>query len=109
VSPRRKASAATRVGTWNVEGELTIHTAGERKAALQALLGEAAAADGPDELEVVLADVTEMDTAGLQLLLLAKREAEHLGKPLRLRSANHVVTDLLAIAHLTTELEDVVG
>jgi anti-sigma B factor antagonist len=82
-----------------VVGELTIQTAAERKAELLALL------DSADEVEVVLADVTELDTAGLQVLLLAKREAAQLGKTLRLVSANRIVMDVLNIAHLSTDLD----
>ena len=82
-------------------GELTIQTAAEQKAALMALL------EAADEVEVRLEDVTELDTAGLQVLLLVKREAAQLGKTLRLVSANRIVTDVLNIAHLTTELDAV--
>ena len=46
-----------------------------------------------------------MDTAGLQVLLLAMREAGHLGKILRLVSVNRVVADVLAIAHLSNDLQ----
>ena len=92
-----------KVGSLAVVGEMTIQTAAERKAELLALLESAA------EVEVVLTDVTELDTAGLQVLMMLRREAAHLGKSLRLVSPNKVVTDVLEIAHLTTDLEAVEG
>ena len=49
--------------------ELTIQTAAENKAVIVAALGW-----GTD-IEIDLGKVTEIDTAGIQLLLLAKREA----------------------------------
>jgi anti-sigma B factor antagonist len=96
-------SRRPKVPSLAVVGELTIQTAAENKAALLALLESAG------EVEVVLTDVTELDTAGLQVLMLARREAAHVGKSLRLVCANKVVTDVLEIAHLTTDLEAVVG
>jgi anti-sigma B factor antagonist len=92
-------SAERTVPFLTVVGELTIQTAAEQKAALMALL------DSADEVEVLLEDVTELDTAGLQVLLLAKREATQLGKTLRLVSANRIVMDVLNIAHLSTDLD----
>lgn len=51
-----------------IEGELTIYVAAEMKEKIGALLkGEAA-------IEIDLAQVGEIDTAGLQLLLLVQRE-----------------------------------
>lgn len=85
---------------FEIVGELTIHTAAERKAALTALLESGA------RLDIVLSQVTELDTAGLQLLLLAKREAAQLGKTLRFGAPSQAVTDVLAIARLSGELDD---
>jgi anti-anti-sigma factor len=61
-----------------VEGEMTIYQALELKQGLMQCLHDCA------EMEVSLAGVSEMDTAGFQLLVLAKREAARLGHPLRL-------------------------
>ena len=62
----------------HIEGEMTIYTAADLKAQLMPHLGQ----DG--ELEIVLADVCEIDSAGLQLLILAKREASRNETALRL-------------------------
>lgn len=61
-----------------LDGAMTIYRAENRKTALLKALGNAA------ELEIDLSGVEEMDTAGLQLLLLVKREADRAGKTLRL-------------------------
>ena len=51
----------------HIEGELTIYTAAETKARLLPLLAQCI------DLEIDLSQVNEMDSAGLQLLILAKR------------------------------------
>ncbi len=63
----------------SIDGELTIYRAAELK---ERLLDGLAAADAV--LEVRLAGVQEVDTAGIQLLILSKREATAAGKQLRL-------------------------
>ncbi len=82
-----------------IDGELTIHTAGDRKVELLALL------ERGDALTVDLSAVTELDTAGLQLLLLTRREATQLGKTLEITAASNAVTEALAIVHLDARLE----
>ncbi|MDP2827911.1 MAG: STAS domain-containing protein [Sulfuricellaceae bacterium] len=78
-----------------VEGEMTIYQALELKQGLMQCLQDCT------EMEVSLAGVSEMDTAGFQLLILAKREAARLGRPLRLAEhspATLEVMDLLNMA-----------
>ena len=77
-----------------LEGELTIHTAGERRAELLALV------ERGDRLTVDLSAVTELDTAGRQLLPLARREAAGDGKTFEISAASKAVTEALAIVHL---------
>jgi anti-sigma B factor antagonist len=50
-----------------LSGEMTIYSVAEIKAGLAAAMNDA------DEIEVDLAGITEIDTAGLQLMLIAKR------------------------------------
>ncbi|MEI7611614.1 MAG: STAS domain-containing protein [Betaproteobacteria bacterium] len=50
-----------------LSGELTIYSVAEIKAGLAAAMNDA------NDIEVDLAGITEMDTAGLQLMLIAKR------------------------------------
>ena len=61
-----------------LEGDMTIYAAASLK---EKLLG---ALKGASRLQVDLSRVAEVDTAGMQLLVLAKREALAAGKTLRL-------------------------
>lgn len=70
-----------------LEGEMTIYQAQSMKETLLSALSESHSVD----LDLSL--VSEIDTAGLQLLLLAKRESLRSGKSLRL------------VAHSATTLE----
>ena len=77
-----------------IEGELSIYSAGRY---LPDLLGQL---ERSQELELDLAGVTEMDSAGVQLLLVLKREAELAGKPLRLTHHSHAVYEVLELLRL---------
>ncbi|MEV6925828.1 STAS domain-containing protein [Dactylosporangium sp. NPDC051485] len=79
------------------EGELTVMTAAEQHARLRAYLR----GTGPFELD--LSGVTELDTAGLQLLLAAHHDARQQGAHLTLRHPSPAVATALAVAHLDTE------
>lgn len=83
-----------------LEGELTIYTAAESRARLLETL---AGADCPT---VDLSAVTEVDTAGLQLLILAKREAARLGKPLLYQGHSPAVLDVLTFCNLVAPFGD---
>lgn len=90
------------VARLDLAGELTIHTAAEQ---CQRVL---AALDEKTTLRIRLAGISEMDTAGLQVLLLARREAERLGGAVEIREPSEAVVDLLAVAHLTETLQPAV-
>jgi len=79
--------------------ELTIVTAAETRERLTPYLVGGAA------LELNLSAVTEIDTAGLQLLLTARQEAERRGLTVTLTDPSPVVLDLLEFTRLTGELE----
>ena len=72
-----------------VEGEMTIYTAAENKAALFEHL------DDCEELELDLSAVNEIDSAGLQILLVLKREAAVAGRQLRLVNHSQAVFEVL--------------
>lgn len=78
----------------SLQGELTIYTAAAVKKQLVPPLTQ-----GRD-LTIDLASVTEIDTAGLQLLILAKKETIANGVKLQLRNVSAPVTELLALAGL---------
>jgi anti-sigma B factor antagonist len=79
-----------------LEGELTIYRAAELKRALV----EAVAGPGP--LEVDLSTVTELDTAGVQLLLMACRAAREGNKRLRLVAQSAAVTEVFDLMNLAS-------
>ena len=72
-----------------VDGAMTVYEAGESKGELLAAL-----ADGGG-LEIDLAGVEEIDTAGLQLLVLTQREGRRTGKPVRLADPSAAVLEAL--------------
>lgn len=80
-----------------VEGEMTIYRAAELKPALLE------AVRTHDEPALDLSAVTEFDSAGLQLLLAARREAGLLGKPLRVTAASPAVRDVFALLGIDLE------
>lgn len=86
--------------TARIEGEMTIYTAAGIKPALLSLL------EGDGEAELDLSQVSEIDTAGMQLLLLAKREASRAGKQLRLVSHSPAIVECLDMCNLTALFGD---
>ncbi|MGZ4959223.1 MAG: STAS domain-containing protein [Methylomonas sp.] len=86
--------------TLAIKEEMTIFTAGEQKTLLLAFL------DSGDDLEIDLANVVDIDSAGLQLLILIKREAAQRGKTLRFIMHSKEVLALLELANLTTAFGD---
>ena len=80
--------------------DLTIYHALEQK---KMLLDALAAAD---DLELDLAQVGEIDTAGLQLLILLKKEARRAGKSLRLVAPSQAVSTVIEQCNLAAEFSD---
>jgi anti-sigma B factor antagonist len=78
-------------------GELTIYTAVEIKAALAEVMVESS------EIEVDLSGITEIDTAGLQLMLIVKRNP---GKMVRFVNHPASVLRLVDLANLGGALGD---
>ena len=72
-----------------LEGQMTIYNAGDVKARL--LNGARRAA----VLEVDLSHVGEIDTAGIQLLVMAKRESQRLGTTLRIVAHSPAVREVI--------------
>jgi anti-anti-sigma factor len=87
------------LSTLRISGEMTLPHVSALKTALLAALTESPA------LEVDLNEVKEIDSAGLQLLLFIKQEAETNHQPICLVSPSAVVTDLLKLYRLTTVFE----
>jgi anti-anti-sigma factor len=72
-----------------VDGAMTIYNAGEIKAQLMNALATAKI------LELDLSRVSEMDTAGFQLLVMAKRESQRDGRTLRIVSLSQPVREVI--------------
>lgn len=83
-----------------IDGEMTIYRAAELKETLLAALTNA------QVVEVNLAKVTELDSAGIQLLMLAKQEAEKLKCELHLVSHSPAVLDIFELINLGTYFGD---
>lgn len=72
-----------------LDGPMTIYNANEIKAQLLSGLGSAAI------VELDLSHVTELDTAGFQLLVMAKRESQRQGHTLRIVAHSQAVRDVI--------------
>ena len=84
----------------NLDSDLTIYNAPEHKMALMNALGESAV------VELDLAHVGQIDSAGLQVLLLAKRESVAGGKVLRVVAHSQAVRDLLDFFNVASYFGD---
>lgn len=80
--------------------DLTIYHAQELK---QLLLDALAATT---ELELDLSQVGELDAAGLQLLILLKKEAQQAGRCVRIVAHSPVVRDVIDFCNMATEFGD---
>ena len=80
-----------------IQGELTIFRAAELKPVLL---------DQPAPSEIDLSGVTELDTAGVQLLLLAKATALAAHRELRLVAPSPAVTEVLELLNLAAYFND---
>ena len=77
-----------------MEGPLTIYTASEQKDVLLSLFPLA------HEVELDLSSVDELDSAGLQLLILVKRESLMTGTQLLLSNPSPTVSEALRLSGL---------
>lgn len=83
--------------TLTIEGEFGIYRAAELKPQILAHVIDI------DEPALALGNVSEIDAAGLQLLLFARREAQQRGKSLRISDASPAVQEVLRVAGLSTD------
>jgi len=81
-----------------INGELTIYTASEWR---DRLINELA---GNDDIRLDLAEVSEIDSAGLQLLLAVQRQAAGEGRQLHFGQCSSIVRALLDFAQLMQSL-----
>ena len=83
-----------------IEGELSIYRADELKAALTEPLHVGV------RLVVDLASVSELDTCGLQLLMLAKRTAKMVGAELHLIGHSPAVVEVFELLNMAAFFGD---
>ncbi|OYY93794.1 MAG: hypothetical protein B7Y41_10030 [Hydrogenophilales bacterium 28-61-23] len=83
-----------------IEGAVTIYSAQELKDQLLV-----AVRDNP-ELQLDLSQVTELDSAGLQLLYLAKREAARGSHSLRIVAHSDAVREVFDLCNLNAYFGD---
>jgi len=82
-----------------VDGEMTVYTCSDLKVRLLEQLAEAT-----DATKLDLSGVVEIDTAGLQLLLMARRYADDAGRKLRVSNPSRPVSDVLELCRLNARL-----
>lgn len=85
---------------FRIEGELNIYIAHELKRRLLDQLSSA------DEMEINLSHVSEMDSAGFQVLCLVKREAVNNGKTLHFTSYSPAVAEVMGLYNMTAYFGD---
>ena len=83
--------------TLRLEGELTIFRAMELKPVLLRT---------PPPSEIDLSGVTELDTAGVQLLMLAKKTAQTEGRTLRLIGHSPAVLEVFELLNVAAYFGD---
>ncbi len=82
------------------QGEMTIYTAADWKKQLLAFFAQRG------ELEIDLSAVEEIDSSGLQLLLMVKKEAGVQGRAIRLFNHSRSVLEALNLCGLNNYLGD---
>ena len=94
---------STTSSAFRIDGEFTIYRAAELAAAMKAALAEVPAG-GVFELD--LSDVAEMDSAGVQLLISAKRSSDESGRTLRVVGGSPAVADVFRTLQLASHFGD---
>lgn len=91
---------SSEIGRLTLEADLTVYNAIDAK---RQLLDAVLALK---TLELDLSQVGEMDTAGFQLLVLAKREAQRLGRTLRIVAHSPAVREVIEFYNMVAFFGD---
>lgn len=83
-----------------LSGELTIYTAATLKERLVRELGE------PGPMEVDLGKVSELDTAGFQVLYGLRRACARIGKDLKISSSSQTVREVFELYNAARHFGD---
>lgn len=84
-----------------ISGELNIYGALIAKEAV----AKAMAVQEAATITMELGDVSEIDTAGLQILVLASKEARRFGKTFRVANPSRPVAEVLGLLGMTDSIE----
>ncbi len=84
----------------SVDDEMTIYTAAEQKQELLGYLHDC------DEIELDLTGVTEIDSAGLQVLMLFKNESQRVDKEVRIIQHSQPVIEAFELLNLAKHFGD---
>ena len=95
-----KAKSDQRHQSITINEDMTIYNAAIQKSMLLDTLADC------EELDLDLSQVSEMDTAGFQVLLLTKREAIKTNKTVRLTAHSKAVTELLDLYNMGSYFGD---
>ena len=87
---------------FRIDGELTIYRAAELASAMKAALADV---PGGGAFELDLSDVTEMDSAGVQLLLSARRSTQESGRTLRVAGSSPAVAEVFQTLQLASHFD----
>lgn len=90
----RKSKSSKEIIRLPIEGEMTIFLAQELREAIMPVIASS------DEIEIDLSQVTEIDAAGMQLMVAAKLEAILRGKSLRYVGHSKSVLDMIDLCDL---------
>jgi len=93
-------NSGSEVGRLALQDDLTIYNALDSK---RQLLEAVRAANA---LELDLSQIREMDSAGFQLLVLAKREAQRLGRDLRIVAHSPAVLEVIEFYNMVAFFGD---
>lgn len=99
-SRKSKRKTPPETHTLRIEGELTIYRAAELKTELLAALAE------HKRLAIDLSQVSEFDTAGVQVLMLAKQAARAAEGELHLQAHSPAVLDVIQLLDLAAFFGD---
>jgi anti-anti-sigma factor len=87
-------------GRLRASGDMNIYSANAMKQQLLAHMQGAATMDKTGELLLDLSEVVEIDTCGLQILLLAERMATASGRTFRIVDPSAAASEVLALCGL---------
>jgi anti-anti-sigma factor len=86
-----------------IDGEMTIYTALACRDQMLDCLQQLQSCDG---LDIDLSGVTEVDSAGMQLLIQIRRHGVALGKPVRLLTPSAALQEMISLYRLGAGFDD---